>query len=433
MHDSNQTHLIRPARGVQGSVQMPGDKSISHRYALLAALAGGTTRITNFSSGADPWSSLACSEALGASVSKTDKGIVEVIGTGGLLRAPATPLDCGNSGSTMRMLSGLLAAQNGTFTLVGDSSLTRRPMERVRKPLLSMGADITLTDGHAPMVIQGKPLRATDYTTPTPSAQVKTAVLFAGLQAEGVTTLREQVRTRDHSELALLAFGAELDRTLDSITIRGGQKLSAVETTIPGDLSSAAFFLCATLLFPGSSLVFDQLSMNPTRAALLDVCTALGGRLSVLNLEEQHGELVGTVQMHAPEDGMRGTVISGALSAQIIDELPVLAAIAPYTQQGIRIRDAKELRVKESDRVALVAQNLRAMGAEVEEFEDGLDVPGGQQLHGAEIDSGGDHRIAMAFSVAGLRAQGDTLIRGADSAAISFPEFFTLLDAVALR
>ncbi len=412
---------------------MPGDKSISHRYALLAALAGGTTRITNFSSGADPWSSLACSEALGAAVTKTDKGIVEVIGTGGLLRTPATPLDCGNSGSTMRMLSGLLAAQNGTFTLVGDSSLTRRPMERVRKPLLNMGADITLTDGHAPMVIHGKPLRAKDYTTPTPSAQVKTAVLFAGLQAEGVTTLREQVRTRDHSELALLAFGAELDRTLDSITIRGGQKLSAVETTIPGDLSSAAFFLCATLLFPGSSLVFDQLSMNPTRAALLDVCTALGGRLSVLNLEEQHGELVGTVQMHAPEDGMRGTVISGALSAQIIDELPVLAAIAPYTQQGIRIRDAKELRVKESDRIALVAQNLRAMGAEVEEFEDGLDVPGGQQLHGAEVDSGGDHRIAMAFSVAGLRAQGDTLIRGADSAAISFPEFFTLLDAVAIR
>ena len=433
LHDSTQTHLIQPARSVQGSVQMPGDKSISHRYALLAALAGGTTRISNFSSGADPWSSLACSEALGATVSKTDDGIVEITGAAGVLRAPATPLDCGNSGSTMRMLAGLLAPQHGTFTLIGDESLTRRPMERVRKPLLGMGADISLTDGHAPLVIQGKPLHATDYTTPTPSAQVKTAVLFAGLQAEGVTTLREQVRTRDHSELALLAFGAELDRTLDSITIRGGQKLSAVETTIPGDLSSAAFFLCATLLFPGSSLVFDRLSMNPTRAALLDVCTALGGRLTVLNLEEQHGELVGTVQMHAPDAGMRGTVISGALSAQIIDELPVLAAIAPYTQQGIRIRDAKELRVKESDRIALVARNLRAMGAEVEEFEDGLDIPGGQQLHGAEIDSGGDHRIAMAFSVAGLRAQGDTLILGADSAAISFPEFFTLLDAVAQR
>ncbi len=436
MHDLPQpvqTQLIQPARGVQGSVQLPGDKSISHRYALLAALAGGTTRLTNFSSGADPWSSLACSEALGAAVSKTPDGIVDITGAGGTLRAPETALDCGNSGSTMRMLAGLLAPQAGTFTLVGDGSLSRRPMERVRKPLAAMGAHITLTDGHAPMVIEGRPLRSTDYTTPTPSAQVKTAVLFAGLQAEGVTTLREAVRTRDHSELALIAFGAELDRTLDSISIRGGQKLSAVKTTIPGDLSSAAFFLCATLLFPGSSLVFDQLSMNPTRAALLDVCTALGGRLSVLNLEEQHGELVGTVQMHAPEGGMLGTTIAGALSAQIIDELPVLAAIAPYTQQGIRIRDAKELRVKESDRIALVAKNLRAMGAEVEEFEDGLDVPGGQQLHGADIDPGGDHRIAMAFSVAALRATGDTLIRGAESAAISFPEFFTLLDAVAQR
>ncbi len=436
MHDSSQatqTRLIQPARGIAGSVQLPGDKSISHRYALLSALASGTTRLTNFSTGADPWSSLGCSEALGATVAKTSEGVVEITGTGGMLQAPKTPLDCGNSGSTMRMLSGLLAPQAGSFTLVGDGSLTRRPMERVRKPLAAMGANIMLTDGHAPVVIEGRKLRATDYTTPTPSAQVKTAVLFAGLQAEGTTILREAVRTRDHSELALLAFGAELDRTLDSVSIRGGQSLTGIDATVPGDLSSAAFFLCATLLFPGSSLIFDLLSMNPTRATLLDVCTALGGRLSVLNLEEQHGELVGTVQMHAPEAGMRGAVISGALSAQIIDELPVLAAIAPYTQDGIRIRDAKELRVKESDRIALVAQNLRAMGAAVEEFEDGLDVPGGQQLHGAEIDSGGDHRIAMAFSVAGLRATGDTLIRGAESAAISFPEFFNLLDAIAMR
>jgi len=436
LHDFTQpvqTHLITPARGVGGSVQLPGDKSISHRYALLSAIAEGTTRLTNFSTGADPWSSLGCSEALGATVVKHGDGTVEVTGTGGVLRAPSAALDCGNSGSTMRMLSGLLAPQAGTFTLVGDLSLTRRPMERVRTPLSAMGAEISLIDGHAPMVITGKPLHGTDYTTPTPSAQVKTAVLFAGLQAEGVTTLREAVRTRDHSELALQAFGAELDRSLSSVTIRGGQKLSAIEATIPGDLSSAAFFLCATLLFPGSSLIFDLLSMNPTRAALLDVCTSLGGRLSVLNLEEQNGELVGTVQMHAPEGGMGGTVISGALSAQIIDELPVLAAIAPYTRTGIRIRDAKELRVKESDRIALVAQNLRAMGARVDEFEDGLDVPGGQTLHGAEIHPNGDHRIAMAFSIAALRAKSDTLIRGAEAAAVSFPEFFTMLDAVAVR
>ncbi len=414
-------------------MQLPGDKSISHRYALLAALAEGTTRLTNFSSGADPWSSLRCAEALGAIVTRAEDGRVEVTGTGGVLQAPSAPLDCGNSGSTMRMLAGLLAPQAGTFTLLGDASLSRRPMERVRKPLAAMGAQITLQDGHAPMGIEGKLLRATDYTTPTPSAQVKTAVLFAGLQAEGVTTVREAVRTRDHSELALRAFGAELERNLLSTAIRGGQSLRAIEATVAGDLSSAAFFLCATMLFPGSSLVLDQLSMNPTRATLLDVCTSLGGRIGVMNLEEQHGELVGTVQMHAPERGMKGATIKGALAAQLIDELPVLAAIAPYTEQGIRIRDARELRVKESDRIALVARNLRAMGAEVEEFEDGLDVPGGQELHGAEIDSGGDHRIAMAFSVAALRASGDTLIHGAESAAISFPEFFTLLDAVAVR
>jgi 3-phosphoshikimate 1-carboxyvinyltransferase len=427
------TQRIEPAIGVQGSVQMPGDKSISHRYALLAAMATGTTRLTNFSTGADPWSSLGCSAALGARVTKEDDGTVSVQGTGGTFSAPADALDCGNSGSTMRMLAGLLAPQAGRFTLTGDASLTRRPMERVRKPLATMGAAIELTDGHAPMVIDGRSLTATDYTTPTPSAQVKTAVLFAGLQAKGLTTVRESVHTRDHSELALRAFGARVETATGMVAIEGGQQLSGITATVPGDLSSAAFFLCATLLFPGASLVFDQLSMNPSRAALLDVCAALGGRLQVLNLEEQNGELVGTVQMHAPENGMPGTTISGGLAAQVIDELPVLAAIAPYTQQGIRIRDAKELRVKESDRIALVAQNLRAMGAEVEEFEDGLDVPGGQQLHGGEVFAGGDHRIAMAFSIAALRATGDTLIHGAESAAISFPEFFAMLDAVATR
>jgi 3-phosphoshikimate 1-carboxyvinyltransferase len=262
---------------------------------------------------------------------------------------------------------------------------------------------------------------------------VKTCVLLAGLQTTGVTTVREAVRTRDHSELALRAFGAELTRSATSISIYGPQKLRAMDAAGPGDISSAAFFFCAAALFPGSSLVLDSLGLNPTRAALLDVLTALGAHIGVLNLEEKNAELVGTVQVSAPQEGLRSTAITGALAAQLIDELPVLAAIAPYTSGGIRIRDAKELRVKESDRIALVASNLRAMGAEVEEFEDGLDVPGGQTLHGATIESGGDHRIAMAFSVAALRAEGDTLIRGAESAAISFPEFFDLLDQVAER
>jgi 3-phosphoshikimate 1-carboxyvinyltransferase len=431
------SRLIRPARNIQGSLRLPGDKSISHRYALLGGLAEGTTRLTNFSTGADCASSLACVAALSAQITRNPDASVEIIGAAGRFQPSANPLDCGNSGSTMRMLSGLLAAQipnpSGEFTLVGDASLSRRPMERIRKPLAQMGARVELTEGRAPITIHGALLTAIDYTTPIPSAQVKTALLFAGLQANGTTTVREAVRTRDHGELALRAFGATLERTLDSVSIAGGQQLHAIEAAIPGDISSAAFFLCAAALFPGSNLIFDALGLNPTRATLLDVLTALGAHIGVLNLEDKHGELVGVVQVNAPPQGLTGTTISGALSAQLIDELPVLAAIGPYTQNGIRIRDAKELRVKESDRIALVAANLRAMGAEVEEFDDGLDVPGGQTLHGAEIDSGGDHRIAMAFSVAALRATGDTLIRGAESAAISFPEFFDLLDRIAER
>jgi 3-phosphoshikimate 1-carboxyvinyltransferase len=308
-------------------------------------------------------------------------------------------------------------------------------MERIRKPLEAMGARLTLTESHAPVTIDGAPLRPIDYTTPVPSAQVKTCILLAGLQTPGVTTVREAVRTRDHSELALRAFGARVQRGVEFVAITGGEgrALHAIDAVVPGDISSAAFFLCAAALFPGSGLVIDSLGLNPTRAALLDVLTALGANVSVLNLEEQHGELVGTVQVTAPAEGLGSTQVSGGLAAQLIDELPVLAAIGPYTSGGIRIRDARELRVKESDRIALVAKNLRAMGAEVAEFEDGLDVPGGQSLHGAAIDSGSDHRIAMAFSVAALRAEGETLIQGAESAAISFPEFFQLLDMVAER
>ena len=433
MHTATQERIIRPARNVLGSLRLPGDKSISHRYGMLAAFAEGTSRFTNFSTGADCASTLACMQMLGAAVNKLEDGTVEVTGVGGIVAPSSRPLDCGNSGSTMRMISGLLAPQQGRFTLTGDASLSRRPMERIRKPLEAMGARLTLTEGHAPVFIEGATLHAIDYTTPVPSAQVKTSILLAGLQTEGTTTVHEAVRTRDHSELALRAFGATVARTTDSISISGPQKLHAIEAAVPGDISSAAFFLCAAALFPGSSLVLDALGLNPTRAALLDVLTALGAHIAVLNLEEKNAELVGTVQVSGPPEGLRSTEISGAVAAQLIDELPVLAAIAPYTSGGIRIRDARELRVKESDRIALVAKNLRAMGAEVTEFEDGLDVPGGQTLHGATIDSGGDHRIAMAFSVAALRANGDTLIQGAESAAISFPEFFDLLNVVADR
>jgi 3-phosphoshikimate 1-carboxyvinyltransferase len=425
--------IILPAKNVYGSLRLPGDKSISHRYGMLAAFAEGTSRFTNFSTGADCASTLGCMEALGARVRRLEDGAIEIEGVGGRVTPADHPLDCGNSGSTMRMISGLLSPQQGRFTLIGDESLSRRPMGRIQKPLEAMGARLTLTDGHAPLTIEGGPLTAIDYTTPVPSAQVKTCILLAGLQTAGTTTVREAVRTRDHSELALRAFGAMVERSLDSVSISGPQRLHAIDAAVPGDLSSAAFFLCAAAIFPGSNLVLDALGMNPTRAALLDVLAALGARISVLNLEEKHAELVGTVQIMAPAEGLGSTTISGALTAQLIDELPALAAIGPFTSGGIRIRDARELRVKESDRIALVVKNLRAMGAEVEEFEDGLDVPGGQTLHGATIDSGGDHRIAMAFSVAALRAEGETRIQGAESVAISFPEFFDLLDLAAER
>jgi 3-phosphoshikimate 1-carboxyvinyltransferase len=413
--------IVKPARNLTGTLRLPG------------GLAEGASTFSNFSTGADCASSLGCVAALGAKVEWLEDGRVTVTGTGGSFSRSNSPLDCGNSGSTIRMMSGLLAAQEGEFALIGDASLSRRPMERIRKPLAQMGAQITLTEGHAPVVVLGSALTGIDYTTPIPSAQVKTALLFAGLQAEGTTTIRESVRTRDHGELALRAFGATVERTLDSVSITGKQKLKAIEAAVPGDMSSAAFFLCAAALFPDSNLVLDGLGLNPTRATLLDVLTALGATVAVLDLEEKNTELIGTVQLNAPQQGLGGTTVSGALAAQLIDELPVLAAIAPYSRNGIRIRDAKELRVKESDRIALVVKNLRAMGAEVEEFEDGLDVPGGQQLHGAQIDSGGDHRIAMAFSVAALRAEGETSILRAESAAISFPEFFDMLEAVAER
>jgi 3-phosphoshikimate 1-carboxyvinyltransferase len=442
------TQLIRPARSLQGSLTVPGDKSISHRYAMLAGLAEGTTRLANFSTGADPHSSLACMESLGARILRNPDNSIEITGVAGSFRQPAAPLDCGNSGSTMRMLSGLIASHPHTFTLIGDPSLTLRPMDRIRNPLTQMGAKIDLArleggqQGHAPITIHGTTLHAIDFTTPIPSAQVKTAVLFAGLQAEGVTSLSESILTRDHTEHALLAFGATLTRTYARVpnqparlSIPGGQRLHAIDATVPGDISAAAFFLCAALLFPDSNLVLDSLGMNPTRAALLDVIAALGGRIKILTVEERHGELIGTIQVNSAPTAAAATpfLISGDLTAQLIDELPVLAAIAPYTANGLIIRDAQELRVKESDRISLVAKNLHAMGASFTENPDGLEIPGNQTLHGASIDSGSDHRIAMAFAIAALRATGDSEIHGAEAAAISFPEFFTSLEALAQR
>jgi 3-phosphoshikimate 1-carboxyvinyltransferase len=269
------------------------------------------------------------------------------------------------------------------------------------------------------------------YRVPVPSAQVKTALLFAGLYAEGETEIEEGIRTRDHGEIALRAFGVELVQRGNAVAMRGRQKMRALAARIPGDLSSAAFFLCATALFPGAKLALPSVLLNPTRARLLEVLIALGLRVSVLELEETHGELVGTVE--AEGGTLTSVTLSGADTAALIDEIPVLAAIAPYTAGGIEIRDAAELRVKESDRIRSLATNLRAMGAELEERPDGLRIPGGQRLHGAELDSFGDHRIAMAFAVAALRAEGDTQIKGAEAAVISYPAFYSTLESLVAR
>jgi len=316
--------------------------------------------------------------------------------------------------------------------LIGDSSLSRRPMKRVIEPLTQMGAQIKAAEGDcAPLEIHGAKLRGIYYRPAVASAQVKTSVLFAGLLAEGKTSVEEPARTRDHGELALRAFGVEVERDRNTVSIQGGQTVRAFEAYVPGDISSAAFFLSAAAIFPESNLVIDGVLLNPTRSALLDVLSAMGSRISMVRVEESHGELVGTIAL-VPGQG-RHVLIEGALTALLIDELPVLAAIAPYTVGGLEVRDAGELRVKESDRLSAVTKNLQAMGAQVEQTEAGWRIPGGQRLHGAEIESFDDHRIAMAFTVAALKADGDSAIHDAECVAISYPAFFEDLERLVER
>jgi len=423
------TVIVRPACTVRGVVRIPGDKSISHRYAMLAAIAEGTSRFHNFSAARDCASTLDCVAKLGCEWKRSQDETIEVQGVGPRLKAPPEVLDCGNSGSTMRMLSGILAGQPFTSKLCGDESLSRRPMARIMKPLSEMGARIEAAEGgRPPLIIHGGPLKAIHYRPEVASAQVKSCVLFAGLYADGETVVEEPIRTRDHGEIALRAFGAEVERTGNASRIAGGQRLRAIEAHVPGDLSSAAFFFCAAALFPGSQITLPGILMNPTRARLLDILVQMGLKISVAHLEEHQGELVGTIEARGA--AWKGAVIAGADTAALIDEIPVLAAVAPYTDDGLEVLDAKELRVKESDRIAAVAANLRKMGAEVEERPDGLRIPGRQHLHGAELDSFGDHRIAMAFAVAALRAEGETTILGADAAGVSYPSFFEDLRAV---
>ncbi len=430
---------IDPVQRVIGGMRPPGDKSISHRHALLAAVAVGETTIRNYAPGADCASTLRCLEGLGVSI---ERRVVEpepqvqieelVIGGRGLrgLQEPSATLDAGNSGSTIRMLSGLLAGQPFRSVITGDESLQRRPMRRIIEPLGQMGTRIEAREvDFPPLTIDGNPLRGIEYELPVPSAQVKSAVLLAGLLAEGETSVEEPVETRDHTEIALAQFGADITRGRRKATVRGVDSLRAQNLEVPGDLSSAAFFLCAALLFPGSNLYIEDVGLNPTRTALLDFLMGLGARMQVINVSETCGELIGDI--HVDGGLLRGATIEGGMVAGLIDEIPILAVLGTQTEGGLTLRDAQELRLKETDRIDTVAQNLRRMGAEIEVREDGFVIPGGQELAGAELDSFGDHRIAMAFAVAGLVATAPTVIHNSEAADVSFPGFYEELERVA--
>jgi 3-phosphoshikimate 1-carboxyvinyltransferase len=417
---------IFPAASVSGAIVLPGDKSISHRYGMLTAIAEGTSTIHNYSTGADCQSTLACMEALGARVEKRDGAVVvHGLGIDGL-HQPAAPLDAGNSGSTIRMLSGILAAQQFTSEIGGDDSLSRRPMDRIMRPLVEMGASIQARDGHyPPLHIVGRKLKPLDYTLPVASAQVKTCILFAGVFAEGDTIVREPVRTRDHTEVALREFGADIETRQRKIRLKGRPKLQAREVTVPGDLSSAAFFLVAALLVPGSDLAIRGVGLNPTRSALLDFLAGMGAVVKTPSLQQVSGELVGDIIVrHAP---VRGGVMEKEMTAALIDEIPVLAVLGAQSEEGLTVRDASELRIKETDRIASLEENFRRMGVRIDVAPDGFHVPGKQQFHAANLDSFGDHRIAMAFSVAALAADGECTIGGSESAGVSFPEFYSTL------
>jgi len=420
---------ITPGGSMEGDVDLPGDKSISHRYALIGALSEGTTEISNYATAADCQSTLSCLRGLGIEI-EASKGQVRIAGKGlDGLREPRRTLDAENSGSTMRMLAGILAGQPFTSTITGDASLRRRPMRRVIEPLRQMGAEIKSREGdRAPLQIRGGHLRAIDYTPPIPSAQVKSAILLAGLYADGVTSVRESVCTRDHTELALREFGANVEASRGIVRIHPRPKLLARKLSVPSDLSTAVFLIGASLVLPGSNLMLHSVGLNPTRARVLDFLISIGAAIRVPSLQARDGELTGDVSVkHAPLDG--GT-ISGAQVAEMIDELPMLAALGPFTEKGIEIHDAQELRVKESDRIHSLAEGLRAMGAQVQEFPDGMRVEGRRagKLRGAKVDPQGDHRIAMALSVAALGAEGETVVRDAECVAVSFPEFFATLE-----
>jgi 3-phosphoshikimate 1-carboxyvinyltransferase len=416
---------IEQAKHFRGRFTLPGDKSISHRAAILGAMAEGRTRVRNYSSAADCASTLACLRSLGVSISR--EGSFVTIDSGGLdaWGEPAAVLDAENSGSTIRMLAGALAGRPFRSVLTGDESLRRRPLERVAAPLRAMGARVETTDGKPPMTIDGGRLRGQAIELPVASAQVKTAVLLAGLQAEGVTTVREPGPSRDHTERMLPAFGVSVAREGLAATVRGGARLRGTEVVVPGDASSAAFLVVAALVLPDSEVRLEGVLLSPTRTAFVEVLRAMGGRVET-RLEAADPEPVGSIV--ASTSALRGTTVDPLLVPSLIDEVPALAVAAACARGRFTITGAGELRVKESDRITALVQGLAALGAHVLELPDGLVVEGGSALRGGRVRSQGDHRIAMCLSVAALAAEGATEVEGADCVAVSFPEFYALLD-----
>ena len=431
--------VVHPAARVRGRVSIPGDKSISHRYALLAALAGGRSTIAGYAPGADCASTLACLRGLGvrvegppASDRGTSRRVVTVDGRDvGGLAPPTAPLDAGNSGTTLRLLSGVLAGHPFTSVITGDSSLRRRPMGRIIEPLSRMGARVTGELDRPPLTIAGSPLGGIDFTPPVPSAQVKSTVLLAGLHATGDTTVRETAATRDHTERALPLFGVELHRRRDGgITLRGGQRLQAAELTVPGDLSSAAFWATAAAALPGSDITLDDVGLNPTRTGILAWLERAGAGIDLLGVTEDAGERRGSIRIR--HGGNTGLVVGPADVPGLIDELPALAALATHGGE-LQVTGAGELRHKESDRITALADGLRALGGHVDESEDGFHVVGRRPLQGGEADAAGDHRLAMAFTIAALGARQPSRIRNAEAVDVSYPGFFDVLASICIR
>lgn len=425
---------VQPAPRVRGRVRPPGDKSISHRYALFAAMASGTSTLDGYSTGADCASTLSCLQALGVDVRHlgpaAEGGLrVSVTGRGprGLV-APAAVLDAGNSGSTMRMLAGLLAAHPFSSTVTGDASLQRRPMRRVIVPLERMGARIASQDGRPPLTIDGSAaLRAIDFRPDVPSAQVKSAVLIAGLHADGVTQVTEPLATRDHTERGLEAFGGQVVRDGLAVSVRGGQQLSPRDLQVPGDISSAAFWMVAAAALPGSEIEIAGVGLNPTRTGIIDVLRAFGAAIAIDADAVAAGEPTGRLVVR--HDTLRAVTITPDQVPGVIDELPVLAALATHGGD-LQVSGAQELRVKESDRISALADGLRRMGADIDEAPDGFHVRGRQRLRGGDVDARHDHRLAMAFAIAALGATGPTTIHDAGAAAVSYPEFFPVLESL---